>query len=189
MFGRQDDNGQADQPAQPQDIQAQEPVANEPAGETVHPDNPQPQPTDDSPWQHPGTPLNDAPADPVDPAPSPAPISDVGPANGPVAANDLHPAPDPIPADPIDDSAGDNSLVDIRQKALGDLSPLIGHLEHQTPEEKFQVTMMMIQANDDQSLIPTAYEAAQQISDEKTRAQALLDIVQEINYFTQHQQN
>jgi hypothetical protein len=45
--------------------------------------------------------------------------------------------------------------------------------------------MMMIQASDDQSLIRTAFEAAQKISDEKARAQALLDIVNEINYFTQ----
>ena len=43
----------------------------------------------------------------------------------------------------------------------------------------------MIQAADDQSLIKTAYEAAQQITDEKSKAQALLDIVNEINYFTQ----
>jgi len=45
---------------------------------------------------------------------------------------------------------------------------------------------MMIQAADDQSLIKDAYEAAQNINDEKARAQALLDIVNEINYFTQH---
>jgi len=49
--------------------------------------------------------------------------------------------------------------------------------------------MMMIQAADDESLIKTAYEAAQNISDEKVRAQALLDIVNEINYFTQHHEN
>jgi hypothetical protein len=47
--------------------------------------------------------------------------------------------------------------------------------------------MMMIQASDDQSLLKTAYEAAQAITDEKARAQALLDVINEINYFTQHQ--
>ncbi len=45
--------------------------------------------------------------------------------------------------------------------------------------------MMMIQASDDQSLIGNAYAAAKEITDEKTRAQALLDIINEINYFTQ----
>ncbi len=45
--------------------------------------------------------------------------------------------------------------------------------------------MMLIQASDDQSLVQTAYAAAKEISDEKVRAQAILDIVNEINYFTQ----
>jgi hypothetical protein len=46
--------------------------------------------------------------------------------------------------------------------------------------------MMMIQASDNADLIPEAYETANQIPDEKVRAQALLDVVNEINYFTQH---
>lgn len=82
--------------------------------------------------------------------------------------------------------AGD--LLDIKQQALQQLSPLVGHLD-QTPEEKFHTTMMMIQASDNQDLVKDAYEAAKSISDEKTRAQALLDIINEINYFTQHQDN
>lgn len=81
-------------------------------------------------------------------------------------------------------AAGSADLLDIKQQALQHLSPLLGHLD-QSPEEKFRTTMMMIQAADDQTLIKSAYEAAQAISDEKTRAQALLDIVNEINYFTQ----
>jgi hypothetical protein len=81
-----------------------------------------------------------------------------------------------------------NSLLDIKQQALTQLSPLVGHLE-QTPEEKFRTTMMMIQASDNQSLIQDAYDSAQQITDEKARAQALLDVINEINYFTQHHNN
>lgn len=82
-------------------------------------------------------------------------------------------------------TSGSDDLLDIKQQALQQLSPLVGHLD-QTPEEKFRTTMMMIQASDNDSLIKTAYEAAQAITDEKARAQALLDIVNEINYFTQH---
>ena len=79
-------------------------------------------------------------------------------------------------------------LITIKQEALQSLKPLVGHLE-QTPEERFRTTMMMIQAADDQSLIPEAYEAAKSIEDDKVRAQALLDVVNEINYFTaQHAQ-
>jgi hypothetical protein len=76
-----------------------------------------------------------------------------------------------------------DDLVGLKQKALQQLSPLVGHLD-QTPEEKFRTTMMLIQASDNQDLLSTAYEAAQAIPDEKLRAQALLDVVNEINYFT-----
>ncbi len=77
-----------------------------------------------------------------------------------------------------------DDLLSIKQQALQQLSPLVSHLD-QTPEEKFRTTMMMIQASDDQTLVKDAYEAARQITDEKAKAQALLDIVNEINYFTQ----
>lgn len=76
-----------------------------------------------------------------------------------------------------------DKLLDIKQQALQQLTPLVGHLE-QSPEEKFRTTMMMIQASDNHELVAVAYEAAQQIPEEKVRAQALLDIVNEINYFT-----
>lgn len=45
--------------------------------------------------------------------------------------------------------------------------------------------MMMIQSSDDQTLLSNAYKAAHSIEDKKIRAQALLDVVNEINYFTQ----
>ena len=77
-----------------------------------------------------------------------------------------------------------SDLMEIKKNALQQLSPLVGKLD-QTPEEKFHTTMMMIQASDNQDLVKDAYEAAQKISDEKEKAQALLDVVNEINYFTQ----
>lgn len=91
----------------------------------------------------------------------------------------------PHPATGVSTTAGANAddLISIKQDALQQLKPLVGHL-NQAPEEKFRTAMMMIQAADDQSLIPDAYEAAKAIQDEKTRAQALLDVVNEINYFT-----
>ena len=78
---------------------------------------------------------------------------------------------------------GQDDLLNIKQQALQQLTPLVGHLD-QSPEEKFRTTMMMIQASDNDNLIREAYSAAQNITDEKARAQALLDIVNEINYFT-----
>lgn len=84
--------------------------------------------------------------------------------------------------------ADGDELLGIKQNALQELTPLVGHLE-QTPEEQFKTTMMMIQATDDHTLIKSAYDSAKQITDEKARAQALLDVVNEINYFTQHHQS
>lgn len=80
-----------------------------------------------------------------------------------------------------------DDLASLKQQALSQLTPIVGHLD-QTPEEKFRTTMMMIQASDDQSLIRSAYDAAQAITDEKTKAQALLDVINEINYFSQKNQ-
>lgn len=115
------------------------------------------------------------------------------------AASPLLSAPDPLdtaPGQPADDTsvaptdtnpraeAGSDDLLALKQQALTQLSPLVSQLD-QTPEEKFRTTMMMIQSTDNQTLIKDAYEAAQAIPDEKARAQALLDVVNEINYFTQ----
>ncbi len=85
-------------------------------------------------------------------------------------------------------STGSSDLLSLKQQALQSLSPLLGKLD-QTPEEKFRTIMMLIQASDDQSLVQSAYDAANQITDEKARAQALLDVVNEINYFTQQPKN
>jgi len=99
------------------------------------------------------------------------------------------PAPDdndtssPAPAGDSMDS-GNDGLLELKQQALQQLTPIVGHLD-QTPEEKFRTTMMLIQASDNQALLKEAYESAQTIEDEKVRAQALLDVVNEINYFTQ----
>ena len=121
------------------------------------------------------------------------------PANDDTAAlDDLAATPPEPSAPPADDTKPtanddlldnkDSELLDIKQKALQHLSPLVGHLE-QSSEEKFRTLMMMIQASDDQSLLNEAYDAAEKISDEKERAQALLDIVNEINYFTQQKED
>lgn len=79
---------------------------------------------------------------------------------------------------------GSGDLLQIKQDALQQLEPLVGHLD-QSPEEKFRTLMQMIQAADNQTLLQQAYDTAKNIGDEKARAQALLDVVNEINYFTQ----
>jgi len=80
-------------------------------------------------------------------------------------------------------AALDPDLAQIKLRALQSLEPLVGQLD-QAPDEKFKTVMMLIQASDNSKMLASAYEAASQITDEKTRAQALLDVVNEINYFT-----
>lgn len=75
-------------------------------------------------------------------------------------------------------------LEDIKQKALSDLTPLLSNLD-QSPEEKYKTLMMVIQASDNQDLVAEAYETAQKITDDKARADALVGIINEINYFSQ----
>jgi hypothetical protein len=124
-----------------------------------------------------GAPSDDTPDDGADDTVTPA-VS----GGQPVPAHDDMGSP---PADDVITSSPNDDLLDIKTQALQQLTPLVGHLD-QSPEEKFRTTMMMIQASDNQDLVKVAYEAAREITDEKAKAQALLDIVNEINYFTHH---
>ena len=101
---------------------------------------------------------------------------------------DLDASPSTLAHNESVDSDNSDELLSIKQQALSQLSPLIGQLD-QTPEEKFRTTMMMIQATDDKSLVKVAFAAAQTIEDEKIKAQSLLDIINEINYFTQQHES
>lgn len=122
------------------------------------------------------------------PAMPPSPFLDGAstPPPTPAPAPDTPTLPDSTPADPSPQPSAPNqdALVSIKEQALTNLAPLVNHLD-QSPEERFKTTMMLIQASDNSSLVKDAYEAANQITDEKARAQALLDVVNEINYFTQ----
>jgi hypothetical protein len=95
------------------------------------------------------------------------------------------PAPDPMPISepaPVAEPAQDTGDLDvIKKNALDELQPLLKHVE-QSPEERYETIMMMIRTNDDASLIGQAYDAAKEISDERDRASALLNIVSEIEY-------
>jgi len=86
---------------------------------------------------------------------------------------DAEPTPSETPAE----------LLEVKKSALQELSPLLDELD-QTADEKLNILMMTIQATDDQALIPQAFETAKKIDDKKARAEAMLDIIQEINYFT-----
>ena len=110
-------------------------------------------------------------ADPVvsDPAPE-APVLDY-------VATPLPTAPAPTP------STGNSELDSVKSQAINELRPLVTKLTL-PPEEKFDTYLLLIRSTDDQSLIAPAHAAAREISDEARRAQALLDIIKEIDFLS-----
>ncbi|TAL14661.1 hypothetical protein EPN95_02025 [Patescibacteria group bacterium] len=79
-----------------------------------------------------------------------------------------------------------NDLSDIKKEALSDLRPLVDKLDIPS-EEKFDTYLLLIRSTDDKSLIAPAYAAAQAITDEARKAQALLDVIKEIDYLSNPQ--
>ncbi len=110
------------------------------------------------------------------------------PPTNPVAAQPELPKPvaEPAPAATIPEPkkmAGDSGLEGLKTSALEELRPLVGKL-NLPPEEQFDTLLLIIRSTDDQSLLSQAHEAAKQIPDETRRAQALLDVIKEIDYFS-----
>lgn len=85
---------------------------------------------------------------------------------------------------PQQSTTSDSTLDEIKQTALYELRPLINKL-NVSPEEKFDTYLLLLRSTDDRDLIAPAHEAAVAIVDESRRAQALLDIVKEIDYFSE----
>ena len=84
---------------------------------------------------------------------------------------------------PVGSTAPSDSLDAIKNKALEELRPLLDQADIPA-EEKFDTFLMLIRSTDDPSLIAPAHDAAQSISDETRKAEALIDIIKEINYLT-----
>lgn len=110
----------------------------------------------------------------VEPAPEPTPEPVV---------------PDPIvaPSEPSQAPTVTSDLDSIKKTALEELRPLVDKLDLPA-DEKFDTLLLLIRSTDDKSLVSAAHEAAREISDETKRAQALLDVIKEIDYFSGHGQ-
>lgn len=96
------------------------------------------------------------------------------------------PAPaTPPSANPLGHNVDSGALGDIRLQVISELRPLVNRLDFLAPADKFDTLLLLIRTIDDSSLIPMAHQAAMAIPDEVKRAQALLDILKEIDFFTQ----
>jgi hypothetical protein len=92
------------------------------------------------------------------------------------------PQPTTPPTPPPVKPAAPDTLGTIKRNVLDDLRPLVDKL-NLPAEEKFDTLLLLIRSTDDRSLVEQAYRAARDIRDDTRRAQALLDIVKEIDYF------
>ncbi len=125
----------------------------------------------------------DAPAAPevieqaVPPTPMPDPI-DAATAADDAAVADETPVTAPTTAPATD------GLDSVKQQAIEELRPLVDKLNI-SPEEKFDTYLLLLRSTDDRTLVAPAHETATQISDEARRAQALLDIIKEIDFLNQ----
>lgn len=98
------------------------------------------------------------------------------------AANPDTTTPPPPPSMPTTNPSADaGDLNSIKLDAVEMLKPLIGSLDI-SPEEKFEAMIEIIRASDDQEMIGQAFNTAKAISDNDKRAQALIDVINEINY-------
>lgn len=124
--------------------------------------------------------------------PEPVTVSDT-PTTDPSASTDTQPTTDAPVADitlpelpPLPTSSAPlvpSDLDEIKKSALSELRPIVDKLDLPA-EEKFEALLLVIRSSDDQSLIKAAYGAAEGITDEAKKAQALLDVVKEIEYFS-----
>ena len=136
---------------------------------------------------------SDAAADSNEPAMSAIepPAAPTTPPPAPAADEPLPPVP--VPAEPMPEAAplppmpapmaDDGELGGVKQEAITELRPLVDKL-NLPAEEKFDTYLLLIRSTDDKSLIAPAHEAAKNIADEARRAQALLDIIKEIDFLS-----
>jgi hypothetical protein len=104
----------------------------------------------------------------------------------PLDATSPLPEPTALPTPSLSASSS-SDLDSIKKNALEELRPLIDRVDLPS-EEKFDTYLMLIRSTDDASLIAPAHGVAQLITDEKRRAEALLDIIKEIDYLSRNNQ-
>ena len=118
----------------------------------------------------PAAPLPPLPDLPPEPAPEPEPVAQLTPAKTSATVTPV----------------ADNDLDNVKNEAIKELRPLVDKLNI-SAEEKFDTYLLLIRSTDDKTLIAPAHEAAKNIADESRRAQALLDVIKEIDFLSNPQ--
>ena len=68
----------------------------------------------------------------------------------------------------------------VKSNALQDLKPLVDKLDI-SPEEKFDIYLLIFKSSNDPDVVEPAYNVAKQITDEAKRASALLEVIKEVD--------
>ncbi|MEO8911551.1 MAG: hypothetical protein ABI303_01065 [Candidatus Saccharimonas sp.] len=112
------------------------------------------------------------------------PVAPMGPPVAAPVADDAfaQPAFAAVPTSPVSIPVA-GELDGVKQAAITELRPLVDKLSL-PPQEKFDTYLLLIRSTDDKSLIAPAHEAAKAITDETKRAQALLDVIKEIDFLS-----
>ena len=75
-----------------------------------------------------------------------------------------------------------NNLRTIRDEAINALAPNIDRMEGVDGERKIRIYMSAARITNSSKMFRLAYEAAKNIPDTVVRAEALIDVIQEVNY-------
>lgn len=75
-----------------------------------------------------------------------------------------------------------NNLTQVKAKALKALVPLIEEVRNVSPERKFDICLSAIRLTDSSELAQAALDAALAIEENGTKAEALVELINEINY-------
>lgn len=125
------------------------------------------------------TPVRDGDSASITPVPAPEPADNSIASDTAIIKDHSSDRPSPINDSPV----SNGPLESIKKDALVELRPLVDKL-NVSAEEKFDTYLLLIRSTDDQDLIAPAHEAAKAIEDETRRAEALLDIIKEIDYLS-----
>jgi hypothetical protein len=83
-------------------------------------------------------------------------------------------------------SNNSSSRDDVKKRALDALLPLIDQLD-EPPERKFEIIMTALRSSEEDSLLNKALESALNIEEPASRADALLDVINEASFQRQQQ--
>lgn len=153
------------------EITAPEPVMNAPMmnepmmGAPVAENLPAPEPI--APAEPVSTPALDEPTAPAMPEPT---VSESTEPTTPEATSSVAPF----------EREGNLDIKDVKEAALRELAPLLAKLDVPA-EQKFDIYKNVIDTYHDSSVIASAYRAASEIEDERTRGEALLYIINSID--------